>query len=341
MIKKPWIRMQVGLALVLAIMGIRSASADSGAPDLKRLERSFSIHASLASLVQSDQWSTNFPSASAPTEIEIRNAARLLTYDYAANRLYLVYHKELPLMEARTAFQVWRHVCPPEVELVPTLALRCGQTNQNELFTTNELRFLIAFFKREINPRRVAVLNVGSNINELVCLRALASEYGDGVIRAGIQPDEPLDEPFTAAVEDAGAAICNAESNADWQQPESGRETLRKRVQSRNATPLPVTWTLAVVGAGDPDKKMPLTKGRNTLAVGEILHFAMPALIAGFSTDLQRLQVDSRVMNHDGAANAFYQTLKDGRIYVGYYARPFHEVVKIYTTLRSGKVPGH
>jgi hypothetical protein len=341
MMKWPWIALRAGLALALASLDILSARGDSGAPDLKRLERSFSVHASLASQIESDRWSTNFPLVSAPTDLEIRNAARLLTDEYAANRLYLVYHKELSLIETETAFRVWRLVCAPEVELVPTLVLRNGQTNHAELFTTNELRSLISFFKKEVNPRRLAVLNVGSNANEMVALRVLAAEYPGGLINAGLKPDEPLAEPFSGAVENAEAALCEGKANDDWQQAGSGRGTLNKCVQSRNENSLPVAWNLGVIVAGDSGKTMVLPSGRNTIAATEILHFATPALIAGFSADLQHLQCDSRSLAHDGLSYSFYEMLKRGNVYVGYYARPFHEVVKTYKTLRSGKSPGH
>ena len=51
------------------------------------------------------------------------------------------------------------------------------------------------------------------------------------------------------------------------------------------------------------------------------------------------LQGRSRAVSHDGSGYAFYEMLKRGHIYVGYYARPFHEVVKVYETLRSGQLP--
>jgi hypothetical protein len=337
MMKCRWIGIQVGLAIGLAVISLVNVRADSGAPDLKRLERSFSIHASLATLPQGE-WPTNLAAAPAPTEVEIRNAARLLTYDYAANRLYLIYQKEVPLLQAETAFQMWRQVCPPEVELVPALVLRTGQTNQTALFTTNELRLLIAFFKREVNPRRLALLNANSNIVQESGLHALADEYSAGLVCLGLRADESIGEPFTAAVEDAGTALCGGKSNEDWQQAGSGREALRKYVQSRNDNPLPVAWYLGTVATDQ--KNTPLSSGRNTLAANEILHFATPALIGGFSADLQTLQLSSRAINRDGSAYSLYEMLKKGHIYVGHYARPFHEVVKIYQGLRSGKPPG-
>src|SRR2546425_13247950 len=102
---KNWcIQGQAWFASALALMIFVNARADSGAPDLKRLERSFSLHASLGSRLERDSWVTNFPSASGPTEAQIHNAARLLAFEYAANRLYLIYQKEISLPEAEHVF---------------------------------------------------------------------------------------------------------------------------------------------------------------------------------------------------------------------------------------------
>src|SRR6266404_5158851 len=108
MTKRWWITWRVWTVSALAALALTSARADSGAPDLKRLERSFWVHASLPSLPQQSYSGTNFLPAAAPSETEIRDAARLLTYDYAANRLYLIYEKEISLLEAERVFQTWR-----------------------------------------------------------------------------------------------------------------------------------------------------------------------------------------------------------------------------------------
>src|SRR6185369_13962327 len=96
-----------------------TAAAFAASPDPKHLERSFQLQVSLPNLPDVGQWSTNFPSAAVPSEAEIRHAARLLTEDYAANRLYLVYQKEIPISDAERLFSLWRQCCPVEVELVP------------------------------------------------------------------------------------------------------------------------------------------------------------------------------------------------------------------------------
>ena len=350
--KNWWNEIQGWLLLAVGLISLTTARADSGAPDLKRLERSFTVHASLASLALHRYAGTNFVPTTAPTEEEIRNAGHLLTYDYAANRLYLIYHHELSISEAESVFRIWRQACPPEIALVPALLL--NDTNQKEVFTATELRLLAAFFKAEINPGRLAV--VGSlgkpGSSTQTNLSALTNAYGEGLIRLGLQPDEPLNSPFVAGVEDTWRAICHGKTNSDWQQPGFGREILRRDVQSRNETSLPLTWSLIIPawdysktpqgrypGYDDPQKNMALPSGRNSLAAAEIFHFTKPDLLGGFSSDLHQLQINSRAVTHDGLGYSFYEMLKQGHVYVGYYARPFHEVVKIYQSLRLGKMP--
>jgi hypothetical protein len=348
--KNLWIKMQGWVLLALGLMSLTNARGDSGAPDLKRLERSFSIHASLSSLARYGHSGANFVPEVAPSEEEIRNAARLLTSDYAANRLYLIYQHELSVPEIETTFRIWRQACPPEVALVPALILRANDTN--ELFSATELRLLSAFFEAEINPGHLAVFDNHARRDQGRALTALASEYGHGLIRLGLQADEPLSAPFVAAVEDTWSAICLGKSNTDWAQPAFGQETLRKRVQNRNESSSATTWNLIIAawdysktahgeypGYDDAQKNMPLPSGRNALAATEILRFTKPGLITGFSSDLQALQANSRAATHDGLGYSFYEMLKQGHIYVGYYARPFHEVVKIYQSLRLGKMP--
>ena len=61
--------------------------------------------------------------------------------------------------------------------------------------------------------------------------------------------------------------------------------------------------------------------------------------MAGFSSDLLILQANSANPAHDGSRDSFYETLKRGEPYRGYYAVPFQEVVAIYSGLKNGKSP--
>ncbi len=122
---------------VLALVCATSAMAVDEA-GLAKLERSYWLHASLASSPLQGYWGMGFPAAVKPTEAEVRNAARLLAGDYAASRLYLIYHKELPLADAEAVFASWRQFCPREVEIVPTLVLRAYDEQKSEVFSPDD-----------------------------------------------------------------------------------------------------------------------------------------------------------------------------------------------------------
>ncbi|MBI5685238.1 MAG: hypothetical protein HZC54_09160 [Verrucomicrobia bacterium] len=325
------------------------AAEPPAARDLGRLERSFWLNASLASPTLG-YWGASFPRPRRPAGVEIANAARLLTRDAAANRLYLIYHHELPLDEACDVFLAWRKACPPEVELVPTLVLRMYDKKQTPAFTTDELASLCGFFKSRLQVRRVAVYDVYAKRDQGAGLAVLAKHFPSSLVRVGLQPGEPLAPPFVAAVADTWSGFCHGLTNDDWRSPGFGAGTLRKWVVARNNGVASVAWDLITVawdysatkrgeypGYDDANKNQPLPAGRNCLAVTDILAAAAPGKLAGFSSDLLILQLNSASAAHDGAGGAFYETLKQGRGYDGFYAGPWREITAIYQTLRAGR----
>ena len=319
--------------------------------DYSKLERSYWLHASLASSFRG-YWGTNFPPAVRPTDAEIRNAARLLTRDYGANRLYLIYHKEFPVAEGESVFKAWRKFCPKEVELVPTLVLRAYDKGKSLFFSVEEFRELARFFKREINLKRVATYDVEIRPDQGPGFAVLAEEFPGNLIRVGIQPGEAIGPEFAWVVQDTWSGLCLGKSNDDWKQPGFGAEILRQWVEQRNGGRHPVSWDLVTVawdytptergtypGYDDSKKNMPLPAGRNVLAARLIMSTAKREVLAGFSSDLFILQANSRTAPHDGEKGAFYATLKQGKVYRGYYAEPFREIVAIYQGLKKGKLP--
>ncbi len=334
---------------VLAFGLTADVSAQAGGP--ASLERSFWLHASLGFDTRLNYWGTNFAAPAMPTKKQIQNAARLLTKSYAANRLYLIYHRELPAKEARQLFGWWRKACPREVEVVPTLVLSMYDKAQTPVFATNELAELAEFCRKKINPQRLAVYDVYPRPQIPEAMALLARKFTAGLIRVGLQPGEALDAPFIAGVEDTWSGLCHGTDNErDWRQPGFGAETLRNWVRARNPETRPIAWDLIVVawdysaterggypGYDDPKKNMPLPGGRNRAAVQLIREVANPRQLAGFSSDLFILQANSRPAAHDGPTNAFYECLKRGEDYRGYYAQPFQEIVTLYRELRDQK----
>lgn len=102
-----------------------------------------------------------------------------------------------------------------------------------------------------------------------------------------------------------------------------------------------VAWDYSVTKRGeypgydDAARNMPLPEGRNRLAAREILANASKKDLAGFSSDLFILHVNSAHARRDGGAGAFYETLKRGEPYAGYFAAPFREITGLYREIRD------
>lgn len=330
------------------ILGLASLGC---AAEPKPLERSYWLHASLGLFTQRNYFGPDFPATPMPTQEQVQNAARLLTGPYAANRLYLIYHRELSPEDARRLFVWWRQACPPEIEIVPAVVTRMYDRSQSPIFGVDELATLADFFHEQINPRHMAIYDIAPGRNLREATAVLGQRFPEGVIRLGLQPDESLDSAFAGAAEDTWSAFCHGKENEqDWGQPGFGAATLRQWVHARNGGVRPIAWDLIVVawdysataqggypGYDDADKNMPLPSGRNRAGVQLIREAAAPKQLAGFSSDLYILHENSRSAAHDGRANAFYECLKRGEVYRGYYHLPWDEIAGIYRDMRDRK----
>ncbi|MBI5773742.1 MAG: hypothetical protein HZA89_08370 [Verrucomicrobia bacterium] len=313
------------------------------------LERSFWVHASLGLMTQRNYFGPDFPATVMPWQTQVERAARLLTTTYAANRLYLIYHREVPVEEARTLFRWWRKACPQSVEIVPALVLRMYDRARTPVFAADELASVAEFFRDTINAHHLAIYDIAAQRDLGTAAPILDRLFPAGLIRLGLQPGEALDAPFTAAVADTWSALCHGRRNTeDWLQPGFGADTLRQWVKARNPGSRPVAWNLVTVawdynstprggypGYDDAEKNMPLPAGRNRAAMRIMRDTAKLRLLAGFSSDLYILHENSRSAPHDGRAKSFYECLKRGEDYRGYYAAPFQEIVTLYAEIRS------
>ncbi len=325
-------------------------TATLDAHDLAKLERSFWLNASL-STPKLGYWGSNFAPPTPPTPTEIANAARMLLEQANPNRLYLIHHSELPFAETARVFLAWRNACPAAVEIVPALVLRMYDKKATPVFAKAALDELLTFFKAEINAQRIAVYDVLPKREQGEALIAMAKAFPKGLVRIGLQPDEGLDAPWNAAVEDTWSGFCHGLTNADWLEQGFGRDTLRQWIALRNGRSKRIAWDLIVVawdyantkrgeypGYDDAHKNLPLPAGRNRLAAREILARAKPDVLAGFSADLLIVELNSETPPHDDS-QSFYTTLKAGRPYHGFYARPWREVCDIFRELGAGKTP--
>lgn len=330
--------------LVMALLFTATAAAGE-------MERSFWLNASLA-VPRLGYWGAGFAPPQAPSAEEVSRAARVLLEQARPNRLYLIHHRELPFAEITRVFRDWRRACPASVEIVPALVLRMYDKEAAPVFSSAELEALLAFFKTEVNPRHIAVYDVLPRRDQGQGLALMAKAFTRGLLRVGLQPDEALDAPFIGAVEDTWSGFCHGLTNADWQSPGFGRDTLRRWVELRNLQTMPIAYDLIVVawdysmtkrgeypGYDNAHKNLPLPEGRNRLAAREILGRAKPETLAGFSADLLIIELNSESRLHDGT-DSFYRQLRKGRRYEGFFAGPWQELCSIYLELAEGGKAG-
>lgn len=337
------------LGCIVAWFAVPAMSSRAEDVTARPLERSFWIHASLGLFTQRNYFGAEFPATPMPTRGQVANAARLLTATYAANRLYLIYHRELPAADARTLLRWWRDACAKEIEIVLAFVLRMYDKAQSAAFSKDELAGLSRYCRDDLQMRQAAIYDIAPLRDAGELTRVLSRHFDGGLARLGLQPGEPLDAPFVSGVADTWSAFCHGKRNEeDWRQPGFGAETLREWVTARNGGTRPVAWDLVVVawdyaatprggypGYDDAEKNMPLPAGRNRAALKVIRETAQPSLLAGFSSDLYILHENSRSTAHDGRERSFYECLKRGEDYRGCYGGPFQEVARLYREMRD------
>jgi hypothetical protein len=189
-------------------------------------------------------------SSALPTCTQIANVKSGLIRSYFANQIYLVYHREIEIAEAKALFARWRD-CGPWVPLVPALVLQdydlSSIPQQQCNFSDAEIVDLVNWFKSSINPNGIAVLDVWAPTSSpsgtlayarrTFCngqanlmrntLKADNTAQPTWLIRLGLQPDERIDLPlscgigcsyyFDAAVMDTYSGIASGKTHALWE----------------------------------------------------------------------------------------------------------------------------
>lgn len=319
-------------------------------PELARLERSYWLHATLATRLQRGYWGPDYPAGEPAADAEIARAAELLERTYAANRLYLLCHREVADDELKRCLLAWRHAAGGRLELVPTLVLRMYDTAATPVWSLDELTGFAGWLRAALDPPGIGVYDVYPNRALPPAWEALRAAARPPLIRIGLQPGETPSEGIDSAVQDTWSGLCAGREHADWRAPGFGAELLRGWLAERNAGPLPVAWDLVAVawdyrstprgeypGYDDAARNQPLPAGRNRLAARMILESARPEVLRGFSSDLFILNQNSAAQ--DGADASLYAALRAGRRYDGAFAAPLDEIAAIFRELAAGVAP--
>lgn len=305
----------------------------------------------------------NRPVDVAPTEIEIDNSCRTLAQLYNANKLYVVYHRQFEIAQAKTVLGYWKTAgAKYNVEIVPTIVLESYATPTAMNFTDEEIVELAGWSKSNINATEFGIYDVYVRQSAGSAQDLQLSKLKEGVdlslVRVGIQPGERMNAYFSSAVQDTWSAECQGITNELWENPRYykgtnvyGRKLLQQWIDERkNNESRKIIWNLIPV-AWDYDNPLdpfgyvfpgddalindPPIPGRVTLSKDYIISW-YPAgtknkLFGGLSCDLHILEANSYGRPE---APTFYDQLRSLQTYNGYYAEVMREMGEVYGSLK-------
>jgi hypothetical protein len=292
-----------------------------------------------------------------PTNLEISNSKNLLRNTYHINQIYLIYHRQFELEQAKQLFKTWRNVFiqrDSTLAIIPALVLQnYGDNGCN--FTNDELSDLATFLKNNVNDKAIAIFEVAPGSGRTYCnqLQLIKNIHGGEIYRLGLQPGEPLVAPFDKAVGDTYGAISAGKTNDLWSIScgfgyPTAKKTLEAWVDERVATSK-VAWNFVIVGfnynqnppcgvdtadIGD----QPVPSGRNWPLAHNAIVSQYPGggnhpNWAGFSMDLSIVAVHSRL--RDSIDNSLYNSFKNGVRYTGYFSTPLDEIATVFALYDS------
>lgn len=300
------------------------------------------------------------PADSLPTSAQIWGAASRCRYTYHGLTLYVTYHRQFEIADAKSVFKLWKlHAESMGMTVVPVLVLEDYASPAAMNFTDTEIGDLTQWLVDSINNNEVGVYDVffgrqGPGTAQNTQLGIMHGRVGKKMVRVGQQPGEAINPYVKRVLQDTWSAECQGLNNTLWETPVSylgttnyGKNLLLNWVNDRivNDT-LPVTWCLIPV-AWDYDAPLdpygyifpgdnaltndPPIPGRVTLAhnaiVGAYPGGSSHATFGGYSCDLKILEMNSYGR---GETPTFYQQIRNDIQYTGYFSAALNEVGAIY-----------
>ncbi len=297
-----------------------------------------------------------------PTEQEVSNSCRGISEIYKGNKLYVTYHRQFEIEKAKTVFTYWKTYGEQYgIEIVPTVVLETYATPTRMNFTNSELIELAEWCKAHINDKEFGIYDVyvrqsGGGVQD-VQLIALNEQVSFDLVRVGVQPGERMNSYFTSGVQDTWSAECHGLTNELWEFPRYykgtstyGRKLLEEWVYERiNEEQRKIIWNLIPVAWDYDDPLDPfgyIFPGDNALTndppVPGRLHLSKDYIISwypagtanrlfgGFSCDLHILEANSYGKPE---SPTFYDQLRSGQPYQGYFSGAMNEVAEVYESL--------
>jgi hypothetical protein len=297
-----------------------------------------------------------------PTEAEVSNSCRGIAEEYNGRKLYVTYHRQFEIDKAKNVFLLWKQYGSQYgIDIVPTFVLESYATPTRLNFTNNELTELAAWCKQNINSNELGIYDVyvrqSVGSAQDLQLTELSAQVQIALVRVGVQPGERMNSYFFAGVQDTWSAECQGLTNELWENAryykgsnKYGRRLLQEWVNERlNGDTRKITWNLIPVAWDYDDPLDPfgyIFPGDNALTndppVPGRLHLSQQYIISwyprgtanrlfgGFSCDLHILEANSYGRPE---SPTFYEQLRSGQPYQGYFANAMKEVAEVYENL--------
>lgn len=298
-----------------------------------------------------------------PTAAEVENASISFKENYYAEKLYVVYHRQFEIEDAKKVFENWNKSAARQgIEIVPTIVLENYETPSTMNFTDEEIAEFAAWSLKNINSAEFGIYDVysrqqedGKQNNQLVMLK---EKTANKLVLVGLQPGIKLSSNFMSAVQDTWTAECQGLTNELWENPvmfkgtdNYGRKLLEEWIKERADGEnrrivwdmIPVAWdyeapvdSLGYICPGDDALiNDPPIDGRidlcHTYFVKNYPDGMLNPKFGGYSCDLHILEANSYGKPE---RPTFYDQLKANKPYKGYFASAMDQVASLYKSLR-------
>lgn len=294
--------------------------------------------------------------------LQIKNACQKLRNTYGATKLYVIYHRQFEITQAKDILRIWHSEGTSNgIEIVPTIVLQSYSNNQTMNFSNDEIEALADWTVKSINQKKMGIYDHHTRdrkgqpqADQILLIKGI---IGNKLVMIGQQPGVEIQENYSYAVQDTWTAECQGRTNDLWENPVYfkgtniyGRKLLEVWVnERRNSDSRKVVWNLIPV-AWDYDTDDPLSysfpgdhqlyndppiPGRLILCKDYINSFYEEGIRnekhGGFSCDLHILEANSRGR---GENPSFYASLRETNIdYTGDFAEAIAEIGEIYLSL--------
>ncbi len=260
----------------------------------------------------------------------------------------------------KKVFLIWKKYGDEHgLTIVPTIVLESYAKLEKLNFTDVEIAALAKWSLGNIQPVEFGIYDVyvrhAPGSKQDVQLSMLRKVIGNRLIRVGLQPGEVLNKNMAGGVEDTWTAECQGLTNDLWENPvmikgsdKFGRKLLEEWVMERiNGDDRRIVWDKIPV-AWDYDKPVdslgyvcpgddalindPPIKGRIELCDNYISKWykdnKAEHKFFGYSCDLHILEANSYGKPE---RPSFYQQIKNGFPYTGYFSEGMREIAAVYS----------